>query len=104
MALLILISFFVCSDHSKSQNPCSSVEHGVPVFEGRSYLLDCKLEKVGPNSFYKKLGLKVADVVRPSKADSFFHLKENGIVENSNYKDPSKPPEATDQYQKAKTR
>lgn len=104
MALLILISFFVFSGHSKSQNPCSSVEHGVPVFEGRSRLIGCKLEKVEPNSFYEKLGLKVGDVVRPSKEDSVFNLKENGIVENGNDNTPIEPQEATDPYQKAKTR
>ena len=102
MFIFILISLFVYSDNTKSQNPCNSVEYGVPVFDDQNRLQGCKLEKVEPNSLYEKLGLKEGDVVRPSKEDSILNVKNNGVVENIDGKTPSSPQEAMDLYQKAK--
>ena len=86
MSILILISLFVYSDNTKSQNPCHSVEYGTPVFDDQNRLDGCKLEKVEPNSIYEKLGLKVGDVVKPSKDDSIFDVKNDGTFENTNSK------------------
>lgn len=104
MFILIFMSLFVYSENIKSQNPCDAVEHGTPVFDDQNHLKGCKLEKVEPNSFYEKLGLKEGDVVKPAKNDSIFNVKNNRAVDNASSKTPSSPQKAMEMYQKLKVR